>query len=202
MSLTLRSAAPSDIETMVDIYMAAFAHDLVSVSVFPRNEPSSRQLWLDMFHEEITDPKAHFLVVSPVSQPGLVIAFAKWNEPQLYPEGSLPQWPTGADVGLANHFFGTLDTKKKDIMGERRYWYLELVATIPEWQGKGAAAMLLRWGLQKTDAEGIECYLEGSPDGVPIYEHFGFREVDRLIVGEEGEFVEVFMIRDKKGSSS
>lgn len=95
-------------------------------------------------------------------------------------------------------------------MGERKHWYLELVGTRPEWQGKGAAGMLLRWGLERADADGVEAYLEASPKGRPIYEKFGFSEVERLVVdleaiGEgkdvgdgEKEFVEVFMVRPAK----
>lgn len=89
-------------------------------------------------------------------------------------------------------------------MRGRRHWYLEFVATRPEEQGKGAAGMLLKWGLKKADEEGTEAYLEASPDGKPIYEHYGFQEVERLVVpldgkeavvGEEKEFAECFMVR-------
>lgn len=92
-------------------------------------------------------------------------------------------------------------------MGERKHWYLECIATSPGWQGKGAAGKLIRWGLEKVDEEGVEAYLEASPDGKPIYEHFGFGEVERLVVDLEGrgnargekEFVEVMMLRPAKG---
>jgi hypothetical protein len=57
--------------------------------------------------------------------------------------------------------------------------------------------------LERADREGTESYLEASPDGKPIYEHFGFEEVERLVVDlvgkkgipEEREFVEVMMVR-------
>jgi GNAT superfamily N-acetyltransferase len=68
-----------------------------------------------------------------------------------------------------------------EIMEGRKHWYLNLVATRPEYQGKGAAGKLLRWGIQRADEDGTETYLEASPDGKPIYEHLGFKEVDRLV---------------------
>ena len=89
-------------------------------------------------------------------------------------------------------------------MDPRPYWYLEIIATRPDWQGKGAAGKLLRWGLERADQQGVEVYLEASPDGKPIYEHFGFEEVERLVVDLDGrdpcgtgeeEFVEVMMVR-------
>lgn len=89
-------------------------------------------------------------------------------------------------------------------MGDRKHWYLELVATRQEYQGRGAAGQLLRWGVERADEEATECYLEASPEGKPIYGRFGFGERDRLVVELEGkgegplsekEYVEVFMVR-------
>lgn len=94
-------------------------------------------------------------------------------------------------------------------MRGRKHWYLEFIATRREWQGKGAGGMLIRWGLERSDREGTETYLEASPQGVPVYKRFGFEEVERFVVdltgkGEgvlelgEKEFVEVFMVRPGK----
>lgn len=79
----------------------------------------------------------------------------------------------------------------------RKHYYLEIIATRPEWQGKGAAGMLIRWGLERADQQGVECYLEASPVGKKVYEHFGFEEAGRLVVPVEGkeDFVECFMVR-------
>ncbi len=92
-------------------------------------------------------------------------------------------------------------------MKGRTHWYLEFLATRPGEQGKGAAGKLLKWGLQKADEDGTEAYLEASPDGKPIYEHYGFEEVERLVVSLEGkegvndekEFIECFMVRPVTG---
>lgn len=69
-----------------------------------------------------------------------------------------------------------------------------MLATRLEYAGKEAAVRLIWWGLRKADEEAVEVYLEASPDGKPIYEHFGFVEVRRLVV-LEGRFVEVMMVR-------
>lgn len=95
-----------------------------------------------------------------------------------------------------------------EIMGARKHWYLEILATRKEWQGKGAAGILLRWGLERADEEGVECFIEASPEGKPIYERFGWRERGRLVLDlkgrgvEEEEYVEVFMVREAKGIES
>jgi len=164
-----------------------------------------------MIVNEMEDPCAHSLVITtptPGSTKEQVIAWCKWNAPSPKPlNADLPEWPEGADVELANDFFGNLFTMHMKITEQRKHWYLELVATRPEWQGKGAAGKLMRWGLEQADEARLETYLEASPDGKLIYEHFGFKEVERMVVDlsekknalNDTEFVEVMMLRPAKG---
>jgi ribosomal protein S18 acetylase RimI-like enzyme len=205
MPLTLRPATAEDADQLTDIYFSAFQHDAISLLAFPRSSPTARKWWHDSILDEITDPHAHFLCITDPSSstPPKILSYCKWNSPSAPIDTNLPQWPEGSDVEIANHFFGNLVRRHERIMRGRKHWYLEFVATRPEEQGKGAAGMLLRWGLQKVDEEGTEAYLEASPEGKPIYEHYGFAEVERLVVSLEGkegvngekEFVECFMIR-------
>ena len=55
-----------------------------------------------------------------------------------------------------------------------------MLATSPAYQGQGAGSQMMRWGLEQADAQGVEAYLEASPDAVRLYERFGFREAGRL----------------------
>lgn len=205
MPLTLRPATEADASQLADIYFSAFTIDAISLLVFPRDNPSPRKWWVNSILEEMADPNAHHICIYDSSTPDQkIVAFAKWNSPDTPITTDMPAWPEGADEALANHFFGNLVGTHKKLMTGRRHWYLELVATRPEYQGKGAAGKLLRWGIERANAEGTETYLEASPDGKPIYEHFGFKEVDRLVVELDGkgegvlaekEFVECFMVR-------
>jgi GNAT superfamily N-acetyltransferase len=206
MPLELRPAKLADAATLTEIYFSAFSIDAISLLAFPRTT-ASYNWWYDSIIEELADPHAHFLCIYDSSSPDQSpIAFAKWNDADSPPQtgDNMPKWPEGSDAVLADHFFGSLVRKHGEIMRGRRHWYLEILATRPEWQGKGAGGKLLRWGLRKADEEGTETYLEASPDGKPIYEHLGFEEVDRLVVQLEGkgegvlsekEFVECFMVR-------
>jgi len=215
MSLTLRKASVADVASMADIYFSAFTIDAISLLCFPRSNQAVYDWWFNMITEELSDPQANHLVITAPSTTNPsqeeVIAWALWNAPSPTPPSAstatttdLPTWPAGCDVVLANHFFGNLVQRRKRIMDPRPYWYLEIIATRPDWQGKGAAGKLLRWGLERADQQGVEVYLEASPDGKPIYEHFGFEEVERLVVDLDGrdpcgtgeeEFVEVMMVR-------
>ena len=205
MTFTLRPTTVEDVDQMTEIYFSAFSIDAISLLVFPRNSQSAYDFWFNSITEEMSDPNAHWLCVYDSDSPDQpVIAMAKWNGPDTPLGTDLPAWPEGSNVEIANHFFGNLVRRHESIMRGRKHWYLELLATRPEYQGKGAAGKLLRWGIERADEEGTETYLEASPDGKPIYEHLGFREVDRLVVELDGkgegvlsekEFIEVFMVR-------
>jgi len=58
--------------------------------------------------------------------------------------------------------------------------------------------MLMRWSLERANAEEVEVYLEASLEGKLVYEYFGFREVEWLIVFE-GRFVGCMMVSRLKG---
>ena len=71
---------------------------------------------------------------------------------------------------------------------------LDIVATLPEYQGRGAAGELIRWGINKADEAGLEVYLEASPPAVPVYEHYGFTTVDTF-TPSDFNYTESFMVR-------
>lgn len=206
MGLSLRPAKASDARDIVDIYFSAFREDPISLVCFPRNNKAIYDFWFNMIVEELNSVDSHFVCVTSSDASGKenVVAFAQWNDSSKPLTLNLPTWPAGSDSEVANSFFGSLSSTHKRLMEGKRHWYLELVATRPEFQGKGAAGMLLRWGLQKVDEEGVEAYLEASPDGKPIYEHFGFEEREAMTVdlvgkGFEEKYVEVFMVRPITG---
>ena len=66
---------------------------------------------------------------------------------------------------------------------------------------------MMRWGLERADIDGVEAYLEASPDAVPLYERHGFREADRTDTFINNERVmetwyrNMFMIRPAKAKS-
>jgi len=59
---------------------------------------------------------------------------------------------------------------------------LEILATLPDHQGQGAASRLLRWGLDRADEEDVECYIEAAPDAEAIYARFGWEKVETFTV--------------------
>jgi len=66
-----------------------------------------------------------------------------------------------------------------------KHWYLHKIGVDPQFKGKGYASKLLRPMFARIDEEGLPCYLETWDEkNVPLYEHFGFRMVDKSAIPE------------------
>jgi GNAT superfamily N-acetyltransferase len=67
------------------------------------------------------------------------------------------------------------DEIRSKVVGEP-HWYLALLITWPEWQGRGVGKRLLNWAIQQADAEvpPTPMYLESSASARAVYMHVGF----------------------------
>lgn len=52
--------------------------------------------------------------------------------------------------------------------------------TYKEARGRGAGSALLKWGLDRADADGLPTYLDSTPPGKALYEKAGFKVVKEL----------------------
>ncbi|KAK4953838.1 hypothetical protein LTR10_008442 [Elasticomyces elasticus] len=205
MSFATRLLLESDISRCVDIYFAAFQNPH-SLACWPRGVPAVRSWWEAMFHDELHEPGSTW--IKAVShETGEIAAYCKWrqHEEGCVLETDLPQWPEGADARLCDETFGDWARKHSELMGGKAHMYLEMVATDPKFQGQGAGSQLMRWGLARADQDGVESYLEASPDAVRLYEHLGFHEAGRTDTWIDNERVKprtlyrnLFMIRPAK----
>jgi hypothetical protein len=63
---------------------------------------------------------------------------------------------------------------------------------------------MLKWGLEKADAEKKRVYLESTPDGMTLYKKYGFELVEEVLFdygefGIEGEETVSLMLREAVG---
>lgn len=203
-TLRLRPGSPADVEDMCETVLDAFSGNMVGRTFFPATSASARTFWLDALAEEVHDPNARFVVVEEVTvaSPPALVAFAKWNAPVVVVVGPgtlqpppLPEcWPVDGDPALAAVFFGKLADMHEEIMEGRPHWYLEMIVTRSKYQGLGAGRMLMEWGVERADEEGVECYLDATPQGMPLYERFGFKTQASLCFFNE-TYQHSFMVR-------
>jgi hypothetical protein len=60
--------------------------------------------------------------------------------------------------------------------------------------------MLMKYGTDRADEAGVEAYLEASPEGVKLYEKFGFVEKKcvEIVTDDHGPYTNLCMIRPAK----
>ncbi len=100
---------------------------------------------------------------------------AVWIPPgRPEPDDDAP--PTGAapDAALLERI-GLLSTVIEANTPPEPHWYLQLLATHPDWQRQGIGGQLMRSMFERADAEGLACYLETeTEENVAYYRHHGF----------------------------
>lgn len=76
--------------------------------------------------------------------------------------------------------------------------HLHMIGTHADFRGKGVGSKAIKAGLDRADAEGMQCYLESSnPRNVPFYERHGFKVVKTIhVTDDETSPVVSLMLRD------
>ena len=68
---------------------------------------------------------------------------------------------------------------------DRPHWYLAVLGTDPEYQGKGLGSAVMSPILERCDAEGIGAYLESSKEAnIPFYRRHGFEVTGEMRLPE------------------
>lgn len=79
--------------------------------------------------------------------------------------------------------FTTLGAVMEAAHPDDLHWYLGIVASLPEQQGRGLGQRILRPVLDICDREGLPAYLESSnPRNLPFYFRLGFEQTGEIVV--------------------
>ncbi|KAB8259385.1 hypothetical protein BDV32DRAFT_159305 [Aspergillus pseudonomiae] len=199
MPLHIESITQADIPRMVDIQQMAMGAsaffrstgDVSNIDGTPEEVSASpcRANKISRVSENWDkDPTCYFLKAVD-DDSGEMVAFAKWHV--YHGEAGLTKWrasvrtdegmeiPTGANEEGFRFCKGKLLEKRREFFGEegRDHCLLALLATDPRYERRGAASLLTQWGCDFADRLGIECYLEASKKGYPVYKRKRFEEI-------------------------
>ncbi|KAN0112425.1 acyl-CoA N-acyltransferase [Hyaloscypha variabilis] len=186
-SLQLSLATPTDLREITEVWYACFPESFVR-QMFPYT-PALLAWWdaangYDMAHK----PYVKFVVVRDESKEGKgrIVGYAKWWVPKedgmFTVEERFPEWSEESDEVLCDLFFNQLAKERKELMSERKYYYLDMLGTLPEYRRLGVAAMLMRWVVERTDRDKLECFIDASDKGIPVYEKFGFFPKEPFVI--------------------
>jgi GNAT superfamily N-acetyltransferase len=55
-----------------------------------------------------------------------------------------------------------------------------MLVTHPDYRRQGAASILIQWGCDLADQNGVAAYLDAHEDAAPLYRKFGFKDRDDI----------------------
>ncbi|KLJ05608.1 hypothetical protein EMPG_10904 [Blastomyces silverae] len=195
MPLTLSKAEESDVGAIADIHLASFGGNMMLQAQFPTPalRAGLRISLMDKAREEIRDPQWAVLVIRDDNE---IISFAKWKRPVLdasYAE--VPwRWPEGTRMDILNEWTKKVDDACSRVIGDTPCYCLSFIGTNPKYGGRGAASMLISWGLERSEIENVPIQLESTLVAWPLYKKLGFENKERIQmqlegVGENGQSV-------------
>ncbi|KAK1728201.1 acetyltransferase [Colletotrichum acutatum] len=188
-TLKLEEATLDDIPALTETWFAAFADDEVIRRLWP-DTPGVRAWWDEANGGDMAaKPFQRFVKVVDVmgkagggSRPRIA-AWAKWDTSMPAERGRrYPPWAGDMPSEVCDLFFAREEGERARVMGDERHYYLDTLVTHPDYQRRGAASMLLKWGCALADEDGVAAYVDASKAGKGLYERFGF--VDESLEGD------------------
>ncbi|GLA07966.1 hypothetical protein AnigIFM60653_009486 [Aspergillus niger] len=209
---------PSDADALATLYLQCFDQP-VDQRLWP-NTPEIHAWWVASFTRKLTEgvDKYHILKVIDTEKDDELVGFLEWKLPapiqqdpavsdtekEEHADGEDPEtqellatYPSHVgDLELLKVTLEHFKTNVGAIMGERRFYYLNMLGTKPEYRRRGVASQMIKWGTTRADEEGIETFVVSAPGARPVYLKHGF-ELARE--GEDmGDFVPWYMVRKPK----
>ncbi|KAL6710426.1 hypothetical protein ACN47E_009372 [Coniothyrium glycines] len=220
MPLELRPMTAADAESWMRIREEAYAgpthsllftRSLIKASLQARARDREPEIGGPrMWHWKVVDTELPPSSDEPDDNNGRNIAIAVWslhNVPKREGEADpvlVHAPPAEVRLDALKSKIGPMRVVRDEIMGtEKPFLMLNMFATLPEHQGRGAGTMLITWGLEKADEEGLVIYLDSSEAARPIYEKKGFKVArdmwwDRVPWGGEGRSWTGSMLRQPR----
>jgi len=187
-ALVLRPATSGDVKRLAIVLAQAFFDDPPLTWLLP--DPDTRLGRINrMFATVIGIESLRYGGVDVAWGGEKILGGAIWLPPGHWQPGFREQiravpnhaWALAAAWGRAATYGHALEAAHP----KEPHWYLKVIGVEPGWQGRGVASRLLRSRLERCDQDGHPAYLEASkPDGVSLYEHFGFQRIGNLDMPE------------------
>jgi len=189
MPLKLLPLQPSDVEAWAKLDYFSFKETVGRI--FWTRDPSPETFAL-MAQDRLKDLRVpdtvHHKVVDADIDRETPIAFASWHifrnqrsQEELDTSCVIPDMYPERNRAAVVDFFSRLFEVKKEVMGVRPHIYLEMLATHPDHQRRGAGSMLVQWAADEADRLGLEVFIEASPPGRILYSKFGFEAVKEVM---------------------
>ena len=188
MTATPRPAAPGDLDPVARVFAEALAPDPMIAWPFP---PGATVDDVTSLFEILLHDAYGSLDVIWVVGDERVDAAAVWLPPEQVSRFEEIEVATRPRIEALTDDGGARYAAFWDWLGEHLptepCWFLDILAVRSPARGRGRASALVRHGLDRAHGAGQPAVLEtGNPANVPMYEHLGFRVVERADAPDGG----------------
>ncbi|KAJ9138120.1 hypothetical protein NKR23_g8757 [Pleurostoma richardsiae] len=117
-----------------------------------------------------------------------------------------PPTPEGLNDLFAIEFTYKVRKVRRDALGDRPHLEMKMLGTVPQYRRKGAASLQLQWAVDTADKEELVCWVDASPEAMPLYHKFGF-EIRGEVVSQlqpsagGGTYTYYCMLREPRAKS-
>jgi ribosomal protein S18 acetylase RimI-like enzyme len=178
-----RAATMTDVEAVADALVRAFEDDPLMKYLFRTDEgrrKKSRLFFVSDARRAIEKGKGRV----DTNDDGGAKGGAIWFAPGQWKTGGtelLGQIPMLFRLGRETPRALTVLNLVEKVHPKEPHWYLAVLGTDPQYQGRGVGSALMAPVLSKCDEEGIPVYLESSKErNIPFYERHGFKVTSEL----------------------
>ncbi|KAI0110310.1 putative GNAT family acetyltransferase [Daldinia grandis] len=200
MPLSLSVAKLADAARIVEIHMAAFGSNTMLLAQFPT--PAVRNALKKSIElkalADIKDTKITVLVVRASDleicsnktisankhrSKEQVIAFAKWAHPTQPDENYIEPpwvWPRGTNIGILDDWARKTEAAQSQALGNIPCYRLTFMGTDPAYRRRGAATMMVKWGMEQSREDRAPTYLESTLEAASFYRNLGFVDTDAI----------------------
>ncbi len=179
-SISLRSAAVSEVDPVVSCVVAAFITDPVARFAWPkphdhlRHFPAVIRAFAGGSFEHGTAYVTHDFCGA-----------ALWLPPGVHFDGDAVErlFRETVEPEHLDDMLGMFE-EMDELHPDEPHWYLPLIGVEPNAQGRGLGGALMRHAVARCDREKMIAYLESSnPRNITLYERHGFERMGEIQVG-------------------
>ncbi|KAF4635966.1 hypothetical protein G7Y89_g2126 [Cudoniella acicularis] len=186
MVLQISHATPADVDRIASVHLAAFDFNILLHAQFPTPASlASLKTFLvqEMLHsiENLEASRKVVLVVRDSEAIDQIISFAKWDLPGIQQNHPVEvSWHEDVNQGFLKQYYNLAEAAKDRVVGKEKCYRMTFLGTDPLFQGRGAATLLIKWGIEKAKQDKLPIYLESTIAAASLYRRLGFIAVDGL----------------------
>ncbi|PTD04039.1 hypothetical protein FCULG_00001785 [Fusarium culmorum] len=184
-SITIRPATQDDGPRMLEVFFSAFSSSPLNERCFPPSSPDVQAWQENLIQRNIEDKDDNYMIVA--EQDSVILGWARWARREQPLSGKQIKSSSFPASGIKK--LRGISSRRTTMQQLKKHWFLSTIAVAKEGQRRGVGSALMKFGVERADAEGWMSYLNSSQEGKGLYEKFGFK------VSGTNEFPELGMVQ-------